>query len=100
MNRLDPNLKRLMTWSRRAAPAPRESEEAPFGFATRVVASWNPARTGSLLSELKQVAWTSGCVAIVVILCGLIVLAGQAHAPEPATGIPSALSFLASNLTP
>lgn len=100
MNRLDPDLKRLLRWSRRGALPKREPEEAHFGFASRVAASWNPARNGSLLSELKQFAWASCCVALVVITCGLIVLVRQPQAPEPAAGIPPALSFVASNLTP
>ncbi len=100
MNRLDPSLKLLLTWSRRAAPSPPEPDEAPFGLATRVVASWNSAQPDSLLSELKQVAWASGCVALAVLLCGLVVLVRHAQTPGPATGIPSALSFVARNLSP
>jgi hypothetical protein len=95
MNKLDPELKRLMTWAGRAAPA--QKEEAPFGFANRVVAL-RPAQPGSLLIALRQIALTSACVSLAVILGGLVVLARQVHAPEPARGIPSALSFLASNL--
>jgi hypothetical protein len=100
MNRLDSDLKRLMTWSRRAPASPPEPEEPPYGFATRVVASWHPAEPGSLLLQLRQIAWTSGCVALGIILCGIILLIGQEHAPEPATGISSALSFAATSLTP
>jgi hypothetical protein len=95
MNKLDSELKRLMTWAGRATPA--EREEAPLGFANRIVAL-RPAQARSLLIDLKQIAWTSACVSLAVILGGLVVLARQVHAPEPARGIPSALSFLASNL--
>lgn len=95
MNKLDPELKRLMAWADRAAPA--QTKEAPFGFASRVVAL-RPAQPSSLLIALRQIAWTSACVSLAVILGGLVVLARQVHAPEPARGIPSALSFLASNL--
>jgi hypothetical protein len=97
MNRLDSHLKRLMIWAGRASrPQP---EQPPLGFSSRVVASWNPALSGSLLFELKRFAWASACVSLAVILGGAVVLATQAHAPEPATSLPSALSFLASNLT-
>jgi hypothetical protein len=100
MNRLNADLKRLLTWSRRGALPERDPEEAPCGFASRIVASWSPAQNGSLLAELRQFAWASTCVALVVIMCGFIVLVRQPQAPEPAAGIPSALSFVASNLTP
>lgn len=100
MNRLDSDLKRLMAWSRRAPASPPESEEPPYGFATRVLASWRPVEPGSLLLQLKQIAWASGCVALGIIVCGVVLLLGQPQAPAPATGISSALSFAATSLTP
>ena len=96
MNRLDPHLKRLFTWAHRDSPA--QPEAAPFGFPSRVAALRKSAPNGSLLFELKQLAWTSVCVSLAVIVCATVVLFSQGHAPEPATGLPTALSFLVSNL--
>ena len=98
MSKLDSELKRLMSWAGRVSPF--EPGAAPFGFASRVVALWKPTQAGSVLLELKQMAWSWGCVAVVVIFCGLVVLSIESGAPEPAGGLPSALGFLASNLTP
>jgi len=96
VNRLDSDLKRLMNWARRALP--RQPEEAPLGFAARVVAAWTPARVPTLLLELQQLAWALAWVSAAVMLCGVVVLLSQAHAPEPAAGFSSALRFLASSL--
>jgi hypothetical protein len=96
MNQLDPHLKRLFTWTHRGSPA--QPEAAPFGFAGRVVALRKTVKNGSLLFELKQLAWTSACVSLAVIICGAALLISQGHAPEPVTGLPTALSFLVSNL--
>lgn len=97
MNRLDPDLKRLMNWSGRALRG--QPEEAPFGFASRVAAAWTPAQAPTLLLELQKIAWTSASVSAAVMLCGVLVLASQAHAPEPAAAFSSALRFLANSLT-
>jgi hypothetical protein len=97
MNRLHPDLKRLMIWSSRSLPP--ETDGAPFGFAARVVAAWNPARTPSLLAQLQQLAWSSAWASAPVILCGAVFLASQAHVPEPVAGLSSALRFLVSNFT-
>ena len=83
MSRLDPNLKRLMTWARRAEQPEAAPAEAPFGFATRVVAGWKPAPPRSLWSELTQIARLTGAVALVVIVCGFVILVGQTRTPEP-----------------
>lgn len=96
MNRLHPDLKRLMIWSGRASPP--QPEEAPFGFAGRVVAAWTPAQAPTLFLELQRIAWASACVSAAVMLCGVLVLVSQAHAPEPAAAFSSALRFLASSL--
>jgi hypothetical protein len=96
VNRLDSDLKRLMAWAGRALP--RQPEEAPFGFAGRVVAAWKPAQAPTLFLELQRIALVCACVSVAVALCGVLVLASQAHAPEPADAFSSALRFLASSL--
>ena len=96
MNRLNPELKRLMSWSSRAPSAGQDL--APFGFGGRVVARKMPGRGVTFVSELQQIAWSTACVAVVVILCGVVVLASQAQTPAAAADLSSALQFLASNL--
>lgn len=98
MNKPNSELKRLMAWASRAAP-PRP-EEAPFGFAGRVVAKWNPNRARSLWFELQHLAWPSAFASAGVILAGLVVLLAQTGVPEPAATLSSALPFLVNNLVP
>lgn len=98
MNLLDPDLKRLLAWSRRAArPQP---EETPLGFVERVLASRDPAPAPALLLELQEAAWAFTGVSLAVILSGVLLLMSQGRAPEPAAGITVTLSVLASQLPP
>jgi len=97
MNRLHPDLKRLMAWSSRSLPP--EPDEAPLGFAGRVVAAWNSAHTPSLFAQLQRLAWSSAWASAPVILCGAVFLVSQAQVPEPVAGLASALRFLVSNFT-
>jgi hypothetical protein len=96
MNELDPALKRLMKWSRRASPPARE--EVPFGFAGRVTASRKLVQIPTLLAELQQIAWGLACVSLAVIVCGFLLLMNQPSPPPPASEIPSALDFVANYL--
>ncbi len=96
MNKLDPDLKRLLEWAREASAS--EIEAAPFGFPGRVLASRRLVQTPSLYQELQRAAWILTGASLVLILCGGIVLANQRPDPAPAAELPSALSFLASNL--
>ena len=93
MNRLDPELKRLLKWASPVLP-----EEAPFGFSGRVLASRKPPQAPTVFEELQSSAWGLSCVALVLILCGTLVFASQRSAPPAAEEVSSALSFLASNL--
>ena len=96
MNELDPDLKRLLKWARAASPS--QSEQAPFGFCTRILAGERPSRIPTLLEELQQTAWGLTCVALATILCGCLVLLSQRSGLVPAAELPSAVSYLASNL--
>lgn len=98
MSKLNPELKRLMAWSGRAAPG--QPEEAPFGFASRVVARWSPKKARTLFFELQQLVWPSVLVSVAVIVGGMLVMLNQARLPEPASAFSSALPFLMNNLTP
>jgi hypothetical protein len=96
MNELDPELKRLLKWAR--ADAPRKSENAPFGFSGRVLASRRPLQIPALFHELRRTAWGLSFVALGLIVWGASVLVTQRTSPPPTDEFSSALSFLASNL--
>lgn len=69
MNRLDANWRRLVK-AARTAPRP-EPTEAPYGFATRVIARWQESPAPSLLGvweflSLRVLAF--GCAVMVVSL--------------------------------
>ena len=101
MSPLDPDLKRLLAHSRQSqSPAEEFPVEAPFGFASRVVAAWSPAPPVSVLGDIQRHARLSSCLAVVVIVAGLAVFLGWPKAPHPASGLPTALSFAANQLTP
>ena len=96
MSELDPDLKRLLKWAH--AFSPSESEEAPFGFSTRLLAANRRAQVPTLLEELQQTAWGLTCVALATIACGCLLLFSQSSGPAPAADLPSAVSYVANNL--
>jgi hypothetical protein len=96
MNELDPALKRLIKWGR--SNAPPQAEEAPFGFAGRVLARRQPTEGRTLLFELQQTARVLACASLIVILCGGLVLLRQPSPPPPAAELSTALTFVTSYL--
>ena len=98
MNRLDPDLKRLLRRSR--TPQADARAEAPLGFAGRVVAGWQRATPESAAQGLNRlfatVAWTA---ALVVVGCGLFLLQ-QAREPRLIAEFSTAAQFLAKTLAP
>lgn len=96
MNELDPDLKRLLKWTREASPS--KPEEAPFGFSGRVLASRKQVQAATLLQELQRTAWGLSWASLALIVCGGLVLLSQRSSPPPTGEFSSALSFLASNL--
>jgi hypothetical protein len=98
MNRLDPDLKRLLRLSREEAST--ASTDAPFGFAGRVVAGWQEASAEPAVQGLNRlfstVAWTA---AAVVAGCGLFLLQ-QAREPRLVSEFSTAAQFLAKTLAP
>jgi hypothetical protein len=96
MNELDPDLQKLIKWSREASPS--KINESPFGFAGRVLASRKVIHASTLFQELQQTAWGLRWASLALIICGGLVLAMQSSAPPPTGELSSALSYLASNL--
>ena len=97
MNELNPQLKRLINWSREASSS--KSDEAPFGFAGRVLASRKAAQAPTLFQELQRAAWGVSWASLALIICGSLVLAIQRSTPPPTGELSSALSYFASNLS-
>jgi len=98
MSELDPVLKRLFQWSRAAAPA--EPAAAPFGFADRVLTARRSNQAPTLFQELQRAAWGLSWASLVLIVCGGLVLAIQSSTPASTGEFSSALSYLATNLSP
>jgi len=98
MNKLDPDLKRLLQWARAASPP--EPEEAPFGFSARVLAAGRPVQAPTLFPELRRTAWALSFASLALIVYAGLVLISQRSAPPPAAEFSSALSFLASDIAP
>lgn len=101
MNPLDSDLKRLLAHSRQSqASAEVLSQEAPPGFASRVVAARSPLAPVSVLGDIQRHARLSSYLAVAVIVAGVAVYLGRPRAPHPASGLPTALSFAANQLSP
>jgi hypothetical protein len=98
MNKLNPELKRLLERARQGSTT--APEEAPFGFAARVVASRRRVQNTTFFQELQQTAWAITVVSLTIIILWGMVLVTQRTVAAPAPELPSALSFLASNLNP
>jgi hypothetical protein len=96
MKELDPGLKRLLEWAR--TDSAHESEEAPFGFSGRVVASLGRAQSATLFQELQRTALGLVWGSIALVICGGLVLLSQRATAAPGSEISSVLNFIANNL--
>jgi hypothetical protein len=97
MNRLDPDLKRLMTWSRSAPPLP---EKAPFGFVGRVVANNASLQGLPPFLVLQKLLGFSAWISAAVILCGGIFLISQIRQPASVFDFMPAYQFVARSIAP
>jgi hypothetical protein len=97
MSALHPELKRLFRWSRHAPPTP---EQAPYGFATRVLARRAEARTRDERPEIHH--WLQACAwgSIAVILCGGALLLTEIRRDRSGFNVLPAYQFVARNLAP
>jgi hypothetical protein len=98
MNRLDPNLKRLMQWSR-LAPS-NLPKEAPFGFANRVLANVPRANEDATTLILEKVLKTSIWISCSIILLGCIFLTSQVRQSRNAFDFSPAYQVVARRLAP
>ncbi len=99
MNRLDPDLKRLMIWSRHAPP-PASPDDAPLGFSSRVVAGWHLESPIAPILDLQRYVAIAAWASALVILCGVLFFVNQTRAPKLAVDFTSAAQFLARYVAP
>jgi hypothetical protein len=98
MNRLDPDLKRLL---RRSRPAVHERPDAaPFGFAGRVVAGWSGKNPESKEPGLHRLFAAVAGLACLLILGSGLFLFQQTRTPGLASDFSSAAQFVANTLAP
>ena len=97
MNRLDPDLKRLMRWARQAPP---RGEQAPFGFATRVVASSGAQPGLPAILTLQRLVGVSAWFSAAIILCGGIFFASQIQDSASVFDFAPAYQFIARSIAP
>jgi hypothetical protein len=97
MNRLDPKLKRLLTWAT-VEDAP-SLEPVPRDFVNRVVSRWQ-ARPSVAAEEVPGLLSGMACASVVVIVCGVLVWASRPHTSTLAADLSSATQYLARNLKP
>lgn len=81
---MKPSLRKLVALARKAhtaSPATTVTEQAPFGFATRVAAHWAAEARGPTLGQLWQrLCWSGATVS--VLIC-LLSAAYRSTLPEP-----------------
>lgn len=98
MNHLNPELKRLL---QRARQAPAMSpDEAPFGFASRVLARAGSGQAGLEAPPWQRVLALSGWASAILIGVCLVWLATQASHRQTAYDFAPAYQALAQNIAP
>jgi len=98
MNRLNPELKRIMRWAQQAQPPPRTG--APFGFSQRVVRAWLSAEATDPLTIWQRAVWKSAWPAAGVILIGLALLTAQRLSSHSPYDVSPAYEVVSTELVP
>lgn len=98
MNQLDPELRRLIRWSRQAGPAPGTT--APLGFATRVVALGRTAASEDEPRWAHQLRWSVASLSLLVVMIGAFVWAGERREASNAYNFVPVYQFAASSIAP
>ena len=101
MNRLPPELQRLITWAK-AAPAAPELEPPPArpGFATRVSARWCQLGESDLLLTWQRAVWASAWAAAAIIGVGLVLLSSQRLGSNSGYDLSPAYQVVSTELVP
>lgn len=98
MNQLDPELKRLIRWSRAADPS--APEEAAFGTAGRIASRW-----GATIRQAEPAWWprlqlaTAG-MSLLCLAAGLLFWSNQAKLSANAYDFSPAYQLVARNIAP
>ena len=98
MNRLTPELKRIIHWARQA-PRPPEPEP-PLGFSRRVVQAWLTEAAQDPLWAWQCAVWRWAWAAAAVILLGLGLLTAQRSDHSSAYDVSPAYEVVSTQLVP
>lgn len=98
MNRLTPELHRLITWAK-AAPQP-EPPPAPAGFAARVSARWCRRAAPDLFLTWQRAVWASAWAAAAIIGLGLVLLSSQRLGSNSGYDLSPAYQVVSTELVP
>lgn len=97
MRRLKPEIVRLMDLAKAAAD--EGEDQAPFGFAGRVMAA-SRQETGRSAQRLQWAFSIASGVAMLVIVSGGVVVFRQEQVAQPGYQIAAAAHFLAKTISP
>lgn len=98
MNRLSPELQRLITWARQA-PVAQQRVISP-GFASRVAAHWCAPPPLSLVGIWQKAVWGSAWAATAVIVVGLALITVQKLRTDSTYDLSPAYQVVATELVP
>jgi len=98
MNRLTPELQRLITWAKAAPDA--APPQAPAGFASRVSARWFNAPPADPFMIWQKAIWASAWAAAAIIGLGLVLLNSQRTDTNSAYDVSPAYQVVSTELVP
>jgi hypothetical protein len=98
MNRLTPELQRLITWAKAAPEA--APPQTPGGFASRISARCFNAPTPDPLVIWQKAVWASAWAAAAVIVVGLVLLSSQRSGANSAYDLSPAYQVVSTQLVP
>jgi hypothetical protein len=98
MNRLSPELEKLITWARRAPQVPPAA--APMGFAARVAANWGAPSPLNLFAIWQKAIWGSAWAAAAVIVLGIALLTAQKLEANSTYDVTPAFQVVSTELVP
>lgn len=98
MNQLDPELKRLIRWSR--AVEPESTTEAPFGMAGRIASRWVASEVQPEPSWWPRLQLATAGMSILCLAAGLLFWTNQMKPAGNAYDFAPAYQMIARNIAP
>lgn len=98
MNRLTPELERLIVWARQAPEL--RPKAPPAGFAVRVARCWCAPSPNSLIGIWQEAIWGSAWAAAAVIVLGLALLGAQKLKTSSSYDVSPAFQLVSTELVP